>query len=123
MDILDAVIQRDIEEVKTIISQNEDINKQDEESGFSALHYCAQFGLKDIIQLLISNNAKIDIKDYYGNTPLFKAVFFFFFYTEIIKMLLSAGADPDLKNNAGVSPRQLAKTIASFDVSDVFDNE
>ena len=79
--------------------------------------------MKDIIQLLISNNAKIDIKDYYGNTPLFKAVFFSQGDTEIIKMLLSAGADPDLKNNAGVSPRQLAKTIASFDVSDVFDNE
>ena len=34
MDILDAVIQRDIEEVKTIISQHEDINKQDAEKDF-----------------------------------------------------------------------------------------
>ena len=115
-NILDAVIQRDIKKVKALISQNADINEQDKENGFSALHYCAQFRLKDIAKLLIDNNAKIDIKDNDGNTPLFKAVYFSQGDTKIIKMLLAAGANPNSKNKAGVSPRQLAKTIASFDV-------
>lgn len=115
-NILDAVIQRDIKKVKALISQNADINEQDKENGFSALHYCAQFRLKDIAKLLIDNNAKIDIKDNDGNTPLFKAVYFSQGDTKIIKMLLAAGANPNSKNKAGVSPRQLAETIASFDV-------
>jgi hypothetical protein len=30
---------------------------------------------------------------------------------------MAAGADPDLANTAGVSPRQLAERIANYDVA------
>lgn len=36
-------------------------------------------------------------------------------------MLLAAGANPEEKNNAGVSPIALAKSIANFDVTECFE--
>ncbi len=35
---------------------------------------------------------------------------------EMIKILLAAGADRNRKNNHGVSPAELAASIANFDV-------
>jgi len=35
-------------------------------------------------------------------------------------MLRAAGADPMLKNNSGVSPIELARNIANYDVAQFF---
>ena len=75
MNFIDIVINGNFEEVKSIINPS-NINQQDENNGFTALHYCAQNGYLQIAQLLIDNGADVNIKDKYGNTALFKAVFF-----------------------------------------------
>jgi hypothetical protein len=36
----------------------------------------------------------------------------------MIRLLLASGADKTLKNKQGVSPEDLAKTIANYDVSE-----
>ncbi len=38
----------------------------------------------------------------------------------MIKLLLDAGANPKLKNDFGVSPKELADNIGSFDVTKCF---
>lgn len=119
MKLYEIVLNNDINEVKNALSTC-DVNEQEETTGFTALHYCAQNQYLEIAKLLIDNGADVDIKDVYGNTPLFKAVFFSNGDTAMIKLLLDAGADPELKNDSGVSPKELAENIGSFDVTKCF---
>lgn len=119
MKLYEVVLDNNIEEVKKALS-NCDVNEQEEATGFTALHYCAQNQYLDIAKLLIDNGAVIDVKDNYGNTPLFKAVFFSEGKTEMIELLLKAGANPNAKNDSDVSPRELAENIGDFDVTKCF---
>jgi len=76
----------------------------------SALHFAViqkNFGLT---QALVNAGAEIEIMDGNGNTPLWKAVMDYRGEIEmmnIIKLLLSKGADMDKKNNHNNSPRDL----------------
>ena len=72
-------------------------------------------------ELLLKYGAKVDEKDKDGNTPLFKAVFFSGGNTDMINLLVRKGADPNSENDYGVSPKNLADTIANFDVKSCFD--
>lgn len=119
MKLYEIVLDNDIDKVKKALSDC-DINEQEEESGYTALHYCAQNQYVDIAKLLIKKGAKVDVKDSYGNTPLFKAVFFSKGNTEMINLLLKNGANPDAENKSGVSPKELAENIRSFDVTECF---
>jgi ankyrin repeat protein len=119
MSILEAAISEDLEALKANLSSG-NIDEQDEETGFTALHVCAQNGNAEMTKILLENGASVNIKDNYGNTALFKAVFFSNGKTEIIKMLIDSGSNPEDKNDAGMTPRRLAENMAAFDVTEVF---
>ena len=119
MSILEAVMDENMEALRDALSVG-NIDEQDPESGFSALHYCAQYGNVEMAKLLIDNGASVNLKDNYGNTALFKAVFFSDGKTDIIKLLIGAGADPDEENNSGMTPKKLAENIATFDITEAF---
>jgi ankyrin repeat protein len=68
-------------------------------------------------KLLLDHGAAADAQDAHGNTPLSHAVFESRGRGEMIRLLLSFGADKALKNKHGVSPENLARTIANYDVS------
>lgn len=79
------------------------------EYGVSALHMAARYATDDIVRLLISYGAKINITDKRGWTPLLiassrKAGL------DIVKLLLSNGADPKLINIYGKSSIDYAAT-------------
>lgn len=87
-------------------------------SGTTPLHIASDRQRHDLVTLLLQCGADPNRKDKWGNGPLFKAVF-----TcdgrdgTCIRLLLDHGADPDSANNAGVSARSLAGTIANYDIS------
>jgi ankyrin repeat protein len=110
-----------IGKINTLISKGLDINERDK-NGWTPLHFAAQeYAVHAVIELL-RLGAKVDLKDSFGNTALFRAVFCSRGKGDIIKLLLDAGSDPDLKNNHGVSPRKLANTIGNFNVKQFFEN-
>lgn len=115
-----AVIEGNLELVKTLISKGYDVNEKDENS-FTALHYAAQnfssniFCLQ-IAKFLLDSGIKIEAKDSYGNTALFRAVANFRGNPNMIKLLLENGADKFNENDYGVSPYALAETIANYPV-------
>ncbi|HUD25458.1 MAG TPA: ankyrin repeat domain-containing protein [Burkholderiaceae bacterium] len=99
-----------------------DLNAQDK-SGNSALHFAAQDYRVAEAETLLKLQARVDARDSYGNTPLWRAVFNSQGRGEIIRLLLAHGADPNSKNDKGKSPIDAARVIANFDVAQHFKGE
>jgi ankyrin repeat protein len=83
----------------------------------SPLHFAARENQVELASLLLKHGARVDVQDSQGNTPLFRAVFSSRGRGEMIRLLLAHSADKTLKNKHGVSPEELAGTIANFDVA------
>lgn len=84
--------------------------------GWTPLHFAAQSQLVDVARALLEHGASVDAVDEHGNTPLFRAVFESRGRGEMITTLMQNGANKHRKNVHGVSPADLANTIANFNV-------
>lgn len=115
-----AVSEKKLDLLQYLIKKGADIDRQDDE-GNTALHYACNDNNLEAVKILIENKAAVDIKDIHGNTPLSNAVYFSNGYGDVITLLLKHGADKNLKNNYGISPLELAKGIANFNVIQFFD--
>jgi len=63
----------------------------------------------------------VDARDAFGKTPLAVALFNVRDRDgEVISVLLKAGADPDAKNNHGISSRGLAASVTNYDLMRFF---
>jgi ankyrin repeat protein len=58
-----------IEVIKLFIQAGADVNAAND-LGFTAMHYAAQTGRTQIVELLAANGAKLDVKNKAGKTPL-----------------------------------------------------
>ena len=94
--------------ISEFIKKGLDINDK-RKDGRTALYLSVQYQLKGIFELL--------------NTPLWEAVMRYRGDGFFIEQLLKNGANPDIKNNYGVSPKSLARTIANYDVRRFFNND
>jgi len=110
-----AVMNRSENITRLLLNAGSSLEAVDQ-NGWTALHYAAQVWSPVLVRLLVSAGASVGARDKYGNTPLSRAVFVSNGRGEVIEALLSLGADPDAKNDSGVSPRILADTIANYDV-------
>lgn len=115
-----AVINGREDLVDQLLRARADPNHADHR-GWTPLHFAAQSHAVEIAQALIGHDAVIDMPDEHGNTPLFRAVFESRGRGEMITLLRAHGADELRKNAHGVSPLDLAGTIANFDVKRWFD--
>lgn len=110
-----AVIDGRLQLARELIKAGADVNAQDR-SGSAPLHFAAQEHRIAIAKGLLDNGARVDIQDCHGNTPLGTAVFESRGRGQMITLLLRHGADKQLKNHHGVSPKDLADNIANYDV-------
>ena len=110
-----AAIDGDLALVSELVRHGANPDARDK-SLWSPLHFAAQEGWPEVADLLLRHGATVDAQDSYGNTPLGRAVFASRGQGDVIKVLLSAGADKRLKNNHGISPLDLANTIANYDI-------
>ncbi len=100
-----------------LIARGADVNK----TGWTPLHYAATTGQMAVIDLLLENYAYIDAASPNGSTPLMMAAHYG--SAESVQQLLTAGADPMLKNEKGLTAidfanganrSEAAKIIAAF---------
>ena len=98
-----------------MVNKRIDINHQDDK-GFSSLHYCAQFSNINIAELLLKNNANINIVDSYGNNPLWTAVFNTCEDYQMVRLFMKYCADAHHKNKANRSPIDFAQQIEDVDM-------
>ncbi|HEY3655274.1 MAG TPA: ankyrin repeat domain-containing protein [Steroidobacteraceae bacterium] len=81
------------------------------DDGWTALHFAAQIQSPEVTLLLLDAGASTELRDSYGNTPLWKATMTARGSGEVIALLRRAGADPYAKNNYGNSPISNAREI------------
>ena len=108
--------------IPEFVKKGLDINEK-RKDGRTALYLSVQYQLKGIFELLLNHNADIDMQNANGNTPLWEAVMQYKGDGFFIEHLLKNGANPDIENNNGVSPKSLARTIANYDVRRFFNND
>ena len=111
-----AVTDNNLEIVRFLVEHGADVNARDAE-GWTTLHFAAQEHHVEIASLLLERGAQVDAKDVFGSTPLWRAVYASKGRGELIRCLLSYGADRHLKNNHGVSPLDLARSIGNYPVA------
>ena len=109
----------DVEQVRQLLASGVNPGAADDD-GWTALHFAAQNNATDVATILLDAGAPVDPRDAHGNTPLSKAVFNSQGNGNLIKLLRARGADPYAKNNHGVSPLKLARTIANYDIRQFF---
>ncbi len=114
-----AAADGDAATVRTLLSAGCSPRATDD-NGWTPLHFAVQAWSPEVCVSLLDAGAPVDSRDIHGNTPLGKAVFESRGRGEIINLLRARGADPFLENGHGVSPLDLAHTIANFDVRRYF---
>lgn len=91
-----------------LIEKGINVNNQDSQ-GQTALHYIAVYKNDlDIAKSIIQHGADIKLKDKYGNTALWTAVFNARGEYDFVKLLLENKADMKSVNTAGKTPYDLA---------------
>jgi ankyrin repeat protein len=74
-----------------------DVNKKDEEFGFTALHFAVISGNAELVQTLLERNAKADAESKTGVTALHLACYYG--NEAIIELLLNYGATKEVTDN------------------------
>lgn len=72
------------------------------------LHFAVKAYAPAVAHLLVMSGAEVDSPDHEGNTPLHYAVAESFGRFEMIRLLLTRGANPHHSNRCGQSPDDLA---------------
>ena len=120
--LCDAVLFNDIDTFQRLINEGVDINEKDY-NNLTALWYAVQCVRYEMAKILIEHGADLEVKDKYGNTPLFTAVYW---YKKdpggrLIKLLVDAGADVNAENSHGNSPLDLARMAGDFPYLDMLE--
>ncbi|MEO0588049.1 MAG: ankyrin repeat domain-containing protein [Planctomycetota bacterium] len=116
----DLPVEERVATIRRLVAEGYDVNVRDSQ-GFTPLHFAVQSHDADAAATLIELGAEIDPQDAFGNSPLWRACMESRGRGELIQLLLRAGADPDLPNRNGKSPRDVASVIANYDVIRWFD--
>jgi ankyrin repeat protein len=97
-----AAINNQLDLAKILIARGADVNRE----GWTPLHYAAAKGHREMMRLLLENDAYLDSESANGTTPLMMAAFSN--SPLAVKLLLEEGADPTLVNHANASALDIA---------------
>lgn len=95
--------------ITTLVAAGSNLNVKDHGQGWAALAFAARDCSAEICDMLLNGGAKIDATDSFGNTALWRAVMAK--REDVVALLLAAGANPEISNKSGVSPRSLSETL------------
>jgi len=111
-----ATFYNNIELLAWLINNGANIDHQDK-NGYCALHFAGQEKSFESAKLLLDNGASINLKDIHGNPPIWTAIFNSKGDYELVRLYVLKGADLDSENKHNMSSRQLAETIAGFNLN------
>lgn len=97
--VIHASIDKNLDLVKMLKERGADVNVRDFQQ-MTALNFA-------LCEYLVLNGSDVNAPDDNGNTPLWRAEFESGGATELQEFFIRNGANEDLKNKHGVSPRDL----------------
>jgi ankyrin repeat protein len=103
-----AAQQGDSETAAVLIRNGTNVDEEDPDNGFTALDWAVFKNDTKLVGLLITNKASVNHVDKVGSTPLHWAASIDFGDTEVLKLLLGAGAALGTRNHEGLTPLQVA---------------
>ena len=112
--------RNDIDTVKAHIADGTNIDTVDDWTAKPALHYAAEYGHLEIVELLLANGADVNRRDDDQATPLYFAAVGGF--VEVARLLLDYGADINARDKAKESPMDGAVFFGHMDVADLFES-
>jgi ankyrin repeat protein len=93
-----------------------------DDDGFTSLHYAYEYSMPNIAKIIIEKNSEaLNVKDKYGNNPLWTATMNAEIPLADIEFLLKKGADKNSKNKANMSPYDLAKSYGVEELTKLFE--
>ncbi len=114
-----ASYRNQVDMVKLLIELGADIDYNFGQG--AAIHGAAFKGNMEIIKVLLEHNAKLNVPDNNGTTPLIYATIFN--HTEIAELLFAKGSDPNLKDHSGKSAAVYAKELKNTVLTNLFDTK
>ncbi|MBC3870383.1 ankyrin repeat domain-containing protein [Undibacterium oligocarboniphilum] len=101
----------------TAVSQLIDAGAEVNQPGWTALHYAAASGNAEVVAILLEHYAYIDAESPNKTTPLMMAARYG--RAAAFQLLLDEGADPDLKNDKGMTALDFAIELERRDLIDI----
>jgi ankyrin repeat protein len=95
--------------VELLSANHADVNAKDnagyaslDNGGATPLHYAADRGHQDVVELLLTSKAEVNARDSSGDTPLKRAAYMG--HRDVAALLLASGAIVDAQNKWGMTP-------------------
>lgn len=114
-NIHEAALHGDLESVKSLLKANPELvfskvptNDPDRRYGYTPLHAAAEQGHKEVVELLLANNADVSAKFSNGWTPLHLAAAHR--RKDVVELLLTNRADVNAKGYYGHTPLHVVAT-------------
>lgn len=104
-----AALHGQIDLVRRLVERGAQVNHP----GWTPLHYAATTGQTEVIEFLLEKNAYIDAASENGTTPLMLAARGN--HTRAARLLVERGADPSLRNDAGLGAPEYLMRAGSPD--------
>lgn len=103
----EAALNGKLEKAKALLKANPDLVFSHESyASQTPLHLAAEYGHKDVAELLLANKADVEAKAYGGLTPLFNAVLGG--HKDLVELLVVNKADVNVNEDAGRTPLHVA---------------
>jgi ankyrin repeat protein len=104
-----AVIQRDVSMVRHLVQHGVNVNADDPDAPISALSLAVISNNVPMARALLELGADVNKVDTVGAAPLLHAVSIDFGDSEMMRLLLAAGAQPGIRSRANASAEELAE--------------
>jgi ankyrin repeat protein len=107
-DVFEAAALGDVDRLREVLDREPAMATAYSGDGFTALHFAAFFGHPEAVALLIERGAEVDAfgRGWMTGTALHSGVSRL--QSEVARILLQAGANPDVRQSAGWTPLHAA---------------
>ena len=116
--LLSKVLERDVNTVRQLLSEGADVNYINEQGKF-ALRFASKNGDIDMVEVLLTRGAQIDLQDsnHLGSSALYEASSNG--HIDVVELLLKHGANIDIQKNNGTTPLFIACEKGHFKVAEL----
>src|SRR6266702_2234908 len=110
-----AAWKGDLARVQVLLKENPGLISSDDKTGETTLHWAANGGHKDVVDLLLADGARPDARDDSGYTPLHTAAYNG--RTDVADLLLSNKAHIEARDSSGFTPLTCAASNGNREVA------